>query len=477
MSAFAEYDSCDGLELARLVADRQVKPEELLDAAIERVERLNPKLNAVVYPWYDEARRAIARGLPEGPFRGVPFLLKDLHASFAGQPISNGSRLFAGSVSDHDTELVARYRRAGLVVFGRTTSPELGLTSTTESRLHGRTHNPWKLGHTAGGSSGGAAAAVAAGILPVANASDGGGSIRIPASCCGVFGLKPTRGRNPMGPDVGEGWAGMSTAHVVSRSVRDSAAMLDATAGPDLGAPYWAEPPSRPWRAEVGVDPGRLRVALQTRAFNGVATHPDCRAAVEDAARLCSDLGHHVEPAEIAIDAQELGEATITLIGANVRAALEERTAALGRGLASDDVELVTYGMAMHAETIASWRYARAVRAIHAIGREVARFLTRYDVLLTPTMATPPLELGRLSLSPADVEAYRADVSLTIGYTALFNASGNPAMSVPLFWNAAGLPIGAQFAGRYGDEAMLFRLAAQLEAARPWGTRRPPLAA
>ncbi len=473
MSPLADYESYDGLGLADLVAKGEVTPDELLDAAIERVESRNPALNAVVYTWYDEAHAAIAAGLPEGPFRGVPFLLKDLYAYFAGQPISNGSRFFDDYVPDHDSELVARYRRAGLAIFGRSASPEFGLTTTTESLLHGETHNPWNLAHTTGGSSGGAAAAVAGGVLPVAHASDGGGSIRIPASCCGLFGMKPTRGRNPAGPDVGEGWSGMSTAHVVSRSVRDSAAMLDATAGPDLGAPYWAEPPTRPWLEEVSANPGRMRIAYQTRAFNGAETHPDCAAAVDDAAKLCAELGHDVEAAELTVDAQTLGEATLTVIGSNVRALVEDRAAELERDFTPDDMELITYGMVMGAVEAPAAAYARSVRVLHAAGRRVARFLESYDVLLTPTMATPPLELGRLSLSRSDFDAYRDDIMRTVGFTSLLNAAGNPAMSVPLAWNSAGLPVGSQFVGRYGDEATLYRLAAQLEEARPWKDRRP----
>jgi amidase/6-aminohexanoate-cyclic-dimer hydrolase len=470
-----DYESYDGLGLAELVAKGETTPDELLDCALDRVERVDPKINAVVYRWVDEARAAIRAGLPDGPFRGVPFLLKDLYALYAGQPISNGTRLYDGYVPDHDSELVARFRRAGLVIFGRTTSPEFGLTTSTESVLHGQTRNPWNLAHTSGGSSGGASAAVAAGILPVANASDGGGSIRIPASCCGLFGLKPTRGRNPMGPDQGEGWSGMSTAHVLSRSVRDCAAMLDATSGPDVGAPYWAQPPARSFSQEVGADPGQLRIAWQTRAFNGVETHPDCSAAVEEAARLCESLGHRVEPAELSVDVEEMGRATITLIAANVRAAALDRAAELGRELQPGDVEPVTYGMILQAESAGAADYARAIRVIHAAGRRVARFLEDWDVLLTPTMATPPLELGLLSLSRSDFDAYAADVQRTVGFTSLLNATGNPAMSVPLVWNDAGLPIGTQFIGRYADEATLYRLASQLEQARPWFDRRPTL--
>jgi amidase/6-aminohexanoate-cyclic-dimer hydrolase len=470
---FAEYEKYDGLGLAELVARREVSAEELLDAALERVERRNPKLNAVILLCADRARAAIRAGLPEGRFRGVPFLLKDLHATLAGEPISFGSRIYRDFVSDHDAEITARYKRAGLVIFGRTTSPEFGLTGTTESLLWGKTRNPWNLEHSSGGSSGGASSAVAAGILPVAHASDGGGSIRIPATCCGLFGLKPTRARIPSGPDVGEGWGGMSTAHVVSRSVRDSAALLDATAGPDLGAPYWAERPARPWLSEVSAAPGRLRIALQTRPWNGAEVHPDCRAAAEDAARLCTSLGHDVEPAEIEIDAKALNDAVQVLIGANTLATVEDRARALGRDFTPDDIEPITYGMCLRARERGAAEYARAIRVVHATGRIVARFFERYDLLLTPTMATPPLPLGRIALDRPDIDGYVADISRVVGFTSLFNVAGNPAVSVPLYWNAAGLPIGVQFAARYGDEATLFRLGAQLEAARPWRDRRP----
>jgi amidase/6-aminohexanoate-cyclic-dimer hydrolase len=473
MSPLDDYETYDSLGLADLVRRREVRPEELLDAAIDRVEKLNPKLNAVVLRLYDEARTAIAKGLPDGPLRGVPFLLKDLHAHLAGVRLTSGCRFFEDFVSDHDSEIVTRYKRAGLVIFGRTASPEFGLTTTTESTLFGQTRNPWNLAHTAGGSSGGAAAAVAAGILPSANASDGGGSIRIPASCCGLFGLKPTRARNPAGPDRGEGWSGMSVVHALTRSVRDSAALLDSTQGPQAGDPYWAPPPARPYLDEVETAPGRLRVAFQTEAFNGVETHRDCVAAVEDAARLCAELGHEVNEARLTVDGEKLGEATRLIVAANLRATLEDRARALGREFTQDDLEWVTYVMAISVKDVGAAEYARSVRLIHALGRQVAHFLEDHDVLLTPSMATPPLALGKLALSNEDLGEFVANLKLTTAYTQLFNASGNPAMSVPLFWNAAGLPVGVQFAGRFGDEATLFRLAAQLENARPWFNRRP----
>ncbi|MCZ6464995.1 MAG: amidase [Proteobacteria bacterium] len=469
-----EYESYDALGLAELVKSGETSADELLEAAIERLEERNPRLGAVVIPMLEQARAAVREGLPDGPFHGVPFLLKDLHAHYAGVATTNGCALFRDFVPDHDAELTARYKRAGLVVFGKTASPEFGITTTTESTLFGVTHNPWSPDHTAGGSSGGAASAVAGGILPAANASDGGGSIRIPASCCGLFGMKPTRARTPLGPDVGEGWAGMSTAHAVTRSVRDSAALLDVTQGPDLGAPYWAPPLERPYLEEVGAPAGRLRVAVQTRSFNGVETHPDCVAAVEDAARLCAELGHDVEEAELAVDAETLGNATRVIIFANLIATLEDRTEALGRELGPNDIEPMTQRMVKLAENVRASEYARSVRIVHGVGRQVAVFLQRYDVLVTPTMAAPPLLLGTLALTNPDTKDYVTSVLKTTGFTQLFNVSGNPAMSVPLAWNEQGLPVGVQFAGRFGDEATLFRLAAQLEEAQPWFDRRPP---
>jgi amidase/6-aminohexanoate-cyclic-dimer hydrolase len=473
MARIEEYEQQDALGLAAWVRAGEVSPQELLEAAVARVEARNPALNAVVIRAFEEGRKAIEAGLPEGPFRGVPWLLKDLHAAWTGVRLTNGSRFFAENVSDYDHEITVRYRRAGLVLFGRTASPEFGLTATTESTLYGDTRNPWDRTRSAGGSSGGAATAVAAGIVPAAHATDGGGSIRVPASCCGLFGMKPTRARVPSGPKLGEGWSGMSVQHAVSRSVRDSAALLDAVAGPALGDPYFAPTPTRPYLEEVGRDPGRLRVALQTSAFNGAEVDPDCVAAARDAAKLCRSLGHEVEESELGVDRELLSNAAGMIITANLRATLLERGEQLGRAYTGEDVEPLTFLMAEGAKGREAADYARAIRTIHAVGREVSAFLDRFDVLLTPTMATPPLPLGRLSLSRSDLPGLLADLPRTIGFTQLFNASGHPAMSVPLHWNAAGLPIGVQFAGRFGDEATLFRLAAQLESARPWFLQRP----
>jgi amidase/6-aminohexanoate-cyclic-dimer hydrolase len=470
-----DYESYDALGLAELVRRGEVQPKELLAAALERMERLEPILNAVPIPMIEEAQRALDQGLPEGPFTGVPYLIKDLHLLWDGVRTTNGSALFADYVADHDSELTRRYRAAGLVTFGRSASPEFGITPTTESTLFGDTHNPWSLEHSAGGSSGGSAAAVAAGYVPLANASDGGGSIRIPASACGLFGMKPTRGRTPMGPDAGKGWAGMSAVHAVSRSVRDNAALLDATHGPDLGAPYVAPPPERPYLEEVTQSPERLRIAFQRTTWNGSPTEPECVAAVEDAARLCEAQGHDVVDLPMEVDGELIRLASATIIPTNLQVVLEDRAAALGRELEAGDVEPGTWGMTQVGRQRSAADYVRAVKGIHQLGRQVEGFLRDFDVLLTPTMATPPVKLGRINLSNPNPAEHIQTLFQYIGFTQLFNASGHPSMSVPLCWNDEGLPLGIQFTGRFGDEGTLFRLAGQLEQARPWFDRRPPL--
>jgi Asp-tRNA(Asn)/Glu-tRNA(Gln) amidotransferase A subunit family amidase len=472
-----ELERHDGLGLAELVRRKEVTAAEVVEATLARIDARNPAINAVVTRLDDHARAAVAAGLPDGPFTGVPYLLKDLGALVTGAVTSNGGRLFAANVADHDSEITARLRRAGLVIVGKSNTPEMGLCPSTEPRLFGPTRNPWKLDHSAGGSSGGAAAAVAAGMLPMAHATDGGGSIRIPASCCGLFGLKPTRARNPMGPDAGEGWGGASVGHAVTWSVRDSAALLDATSGPDVGDPYWAPPPAGPFLAEVGREPGPLRIALTTTPWHEAPVHAECAAAARDAAALCASLGHRVEEARPEIDEAAWRHATRVIIAANVTFALETRAAALGRPLGEDDVERMTWERVLDGRRMPAADYARSIWVVHRVGRQVARFFQRHDVLLTPTMCQPPYPLGVLDMGTRDPQAYLAAVFASIGFTALFNSSGNPAMTVPLATSSAGLPLGVQFAGRFGDEATLFRLAAQLEAARPWAGRRPPGAA
>ncbi len=475
MAIFRDYHKYDATGLAQLVRDGSVSAQELLETAIECVERLNPSLNAVIQPMYDQARGEIAAGLAEGPFRGVPFMLKDLGMLYKGVPTTNGSRLFRDFIPDHHSHLVERYRQAGLVIMAKTNTPEMGLTATTEPLLHGPSRNPWNLEHSTGGSSGGAAAAVAAGMLPAAHATDGGGSIRIPAACCGLFGLKPTRARNPMGPDFGEGWSGMGVGHAITRSVRDSAALLDATSGPADGDPYWAPPPARPFAKEVGSDPGRLRIAVSNVAPNDVPVHPDCVKAVEEVGKLCVELGHNVVEDAPPLNMTFLISAMRIVWGANTRAAAEIRYHALGKKPDGEGLENVTWMLAEEGRTTSAADYARAIQVLHRTGRDFAQFLENYDLFLTPTVAQPPWPLRALSMMDEDLDAYFYNLFAHIPFTAQFNSTGQPAMSVPLHWTQDDLPVGVQFAARFGDEATLLRLGAQLEAARPWGDRRPPV--
>jgi amidase/6-aminohexanoate-cyclic-dimer hydrolase len=362
-----------------------------------------------------------------------------------------------------------------MTIFGKTHSPELGATTTSESRLFGKTRNPWNLDRIAGGSSGGAAAAVAAGIIPLAHATDGGGSIRIPASCCGLFGLKPTRARTPSGPKRGEGWGGMSIGHCVSRSVRDSAALLDATAGPALGDPYFAPEQERPYIEEVKQSPGKLRIAFSTTPAIPASVHPDCVAAVHDVAKLLESLGHHVEEAAPVLNGMEIVQAQGTVISANIAAAIDEAAALHGRAPRADDVEKANWYRVERAREADSSAYPKAMAVIHQVGRTLAGFMTGYDVLLQPTVTQPPLPLGVVHLDRDDLEGLFRDLIGFVPFTGLYNISGQPSMNVPLVWNAAGLPIGTMFTARFGDEPTLFRLAAQLEQARPWADKRPPL--
>lgn len=468
----------DATAQAELVRSGEVTPLELVEAAIGRIEGLNPSLNAVVTRMYDEAREtAMGMGMgdvPEGPFRGVPFLLKDLGTTYAGVRLTDGSAFMRDFVPKRDNELVLRLKRAGLITVGKTNTPEFGLLPTTESRFLGACHNPWDTTRTPGGSSGGAAAAVAAGFVAMAHASDGGGSIRIPASCCGVFGLKPTRARNPAGPNMGDVFGGLVNDHVVTRSVRDSAALLDAVSGPDVGDPYWAPPPQRPFVQEVGADPGQLRIAFTTTPFSGVPVHPDCVKAAEDAATLCSELGHHVEEAAPRIDGQRVARAFGTIWAAGCAWSLDGAGYATKQKPTPEQVEPLTWALYERGHRRTAAQYLMAVQILQKMGRDMGRFFQKYDILLTPTLAEPPVPLGEFDPRP-DNPLHGFHRSGTFSpFTAVFNGSGQPAMSVPLLWNHDGLPIGTQFVGRFGDEATLFRLAAQLEQARPWATRRAP---
>lgn len=467
-------DQHDAMGLAQLVRARQVSPEELLETAISRTEALNPRFNFMAQQLYDYGRAAIAKGLPDGPFRGVPWLLKDLHCSITGHVTENGSRLYRGHTSDHTSELVTRIEKAGFVVFGKTTTPEFGLTGTTESELSGATRNPWNIAHSAGGSSGGAAVAVAAGVLPAAHASDGGGSIRIPASCCGLFGMKPSRGRVPMGPQRTEGWGGLSVQHAITRSVRDSAAILDVTHGVEMGSRTSAPAPDGSFLSALERAPKPLRIALMLDAPAGSPVDPECIAAARAAAKLCEQLGHHVEEAAPKLDVAAIGAASFTIIAASVAADVIDRAAAIGAKIGPDLLEPITLAFVQYGQNIDGMSYARANNRLQGVAIEMARWMQDFDVILSPTLAQLPIELGKINLSTrAEFQDWGAAVARYSPFAQLENLTGQPAMSVPLGMSKNGLPIGVMFVGRYGDEAGLFSLAAQLEQAAPWANRRP----
>jgi amidase len=476
MSAFADYERYDALGLAELVRRREVSPGELLDAAIARVEARNHAVNAVTMELYDYGRRAIGDGLPNGPFTGVPFLMKDLTASIAGVRMTRSSRFFADAPAPTaDSEHVRRLKRAGLIIFGRTNTCELGLSLTCEPQLHGPTRNPWDATRISGGSSGGAAAAVGARILPMAHATDGFGSIRGPAACCGLVGLKPTRGRNTMAPYSGEGLGGLSAEHAVTLSVRDSAALLDATCGPGAGDPYAAPPPARPFRAEVGAESGALRIAWTSQAPNGAKIEAESLRVLGEAARLCAELGHRVEEADPTIDRAAVVATFLTLASANTVVNLASHPTK-GRAARADEVEKVTWATAQLGEKVSGAAYVSATQTAHRLGRQMAAFHADWDVLLTPGLATLPPKLGWIDMMMDDVDEYWRRVFTFSPFTVWFNITGQPAMMLPLGHTADGLPVAVQLVARYGDEATLFRLAAQLEAARPWFGRKPALA-
>ena len=471
-----EAADMDALGQAELVRRGDVKPIELVETVIERIERVNPTLNAVVTPMYDEAREVASGSIPDGPFAGVPFLLKDFLAEYGGVRFTEGSAFLKDFVPDEDSELVKRYKRAGLIFVGKTNTPELAIGATTEPHLFGETHNPWDTSRTPGGSSGGAGASVTAGIVPMAHGNDAGGSIRIPASCCGVFGLKPTRARNPLGPHYGDVFSGLVAEHCLTRTVRDSAALLDATAGPDLGDPYWAPPPERPFLHEVGADPGRLRIAFSSQTPLGTDVHPDCATALREAADLCAELGHDVSEAAPAIDGEALWKAFTNVIAVGDGWAIEDWGRRTGRAPTQELFEPFVWSLTRRGHQISAPDYLLILQDLQRISRDIARFFVDYDVWLTPTLGTPPVPLGELSFSGGDPFELRRRTAEFSPFTYISNVTGQPAMSMPLHWNSDGLPIGTHFVGRFGDEATLFRLAGQLEAARPWASRRPAVA-
>ncbi|GAB2769765.1 amidase [Amycolatopsis magusensis] len=484
-----DYPSYDAVGLAALVRDGQATPADLLEAARARLERVNPRLNAVV--------RAVdpPAAASDGPFAGVPFLLKDLHQDLAGLPTSSGSRSMVSVPAEQTATVVQRWLDAGLVVFGKTNTPEFGAKGITEPELFGPARNPWNTEHTPGGSSGGAAAAVAAGVVPCAGASDGGGSIRIPASACGLFGLKPSRGLIPAGPARAEGLGGTATDGVISRSVRDTAAMLDVLAGPTTMSPYLAAGPATPFADEAGLEPGRLRIGLCTASAINPNPHPEAVAAARAAGDLLDELGHEV----VELPSQPFDDATLAkdfLTSWFVSCAHSMADCKAVSGASDSAFELDTRTMAALGRATDPVDLLRAIERRHEHTRRLAEFHESYDFLLTPATATPPPKIGAFD-TPAPVRvAQRALLTVKaagllrhtplvdqlihenlswVPYTQLANLTGRPAMSVPLHWTAGGLPIGAQFVGRLGADGALLRLAAQLEQARPWADRRPAL--
>ncbi len=468
----------DATDQAELVRSGEASPAELVDAAIARVEELNPDLNAVIHPLFEEAREEAAGELPDGPFRGVPFLLKDLGAAFAGQPLHMGMRVlkdidFRAPV---DTYLAERFRAAGFVTIGKTNLPEMGILPTSEPDAYGPTRNPWDTSRSAGGSSGGSAAAVAAGMVPVAHANDGGGSIRIPASKCGLVGLKPTRQRISEGPLIGDNMSGLTVELVVSRSVRDTAAILDAVHGPAPGDPYVAPPPERPYVDELDADPGRLRIGFITQPIAEETPQPVVIDAARDTGELLESLGHEVEEVDLSAFAQiDVVPTFMVRWAAGQAAAIAQISTVIGREIGPDDVEPLTWALAEMGRGVNGADYLAAVGQHQLLSRMVAALHDTYDLLLTPTLGEVPPPLGTFDDSgPDPLDAIRR-AGLTAAFTATYNVTGQPAISLPLHWSDEGLPMGTQLAAPFGDEASLIRVAAQLEQARPWGDRVPPI--
>lgn len=470
------YAELDATALAGMVRSGEVSALEVLEEAIARAEAYNPKLNAITYKAYDEARAAASGGrLAEGPFRGVPFLIKDIASPVKGWPQTSGSRFLGNDIAPEDGALTRRFREAGLNLFGKTNTPEFGITGTTEGAFHGPCRNPWNTDYITGGSSGGAAASVAAGVLPMAHASDGLGSIRIPAACCGLFGMKTTRDRNPNSSYDDAAAIGMTVEHVVSRSVRDSAALLDATGYPEPGAPFAYPGKERPYAEEVGAPVGRLRVAFHSETPSGRPVAPEIRAALEETAKLLEDLGHDVEERGLGVDYRRLYLAQRAVSGSNFAATVDGLIEAKGREPEADEMEALTWRNYRGSKGLTGSQAMAGWATLRSMSREILSLHETYDVILSPVLAEPVPRVGEIdpvNMAPRDVDRRQAEV---FPFTPPQNFTGQPAMSVPMGLDGNGLPVGMMFAGRYGDEGTLFRLAGQLEEARPWQAVRPPL--
>ncbi len=471
-----EYSDYDGLGLASLVRRKEVSAADLLDSAVDAITRINPQLNAVVHDHTDLARQALASGVIDGPFCGVPFLLKNTGFEVAGMHLSNGSRLFRSVVSPTDGTLAARYRRGGLQLIGKSNTPEFALSFVTEPAAFGATHNPWSLTHSPGGSSGGSAAAVAAGLVPLANASDGAGSTRVPAAHCGLFGFKPSRMVNPLGPTVVEAIAGMSTPHALTRTVRDSAALLDVTAGGDCGDPYACPLPATSCLSAVSREPGRLRIGLITASPLGGMIEPAILAVVEQAAKRCASLGHDVESVpDAGYDAAALKDAWRVITGVNVASAIARWQARFPQSDALAQLEPVNQQWVREGQQHSGMAYLAAVNQLHATARALGTFFTDYDILLSPVTAQTAPVLGRMASNNPSLNAFYDDFWSHAPFTCAFNAAGCPAMSVPLGMSAANLPVGVHFGAAFGQDSLLFSLAGQLEQDAPWCSRQPPV--
>jgi amidase len=497
---FPEYQAMDATALAELLSRGEVTATEVLGIAQRRLQIVNPLINAVILDLAGPAKLQISSGLPDGPFQGVPFLIKDMDATLAGTPAAAGSRSLKDYVYDHDSELVARFREAGVVFLGKTNCPEFGIMAITEPELHGPTRNPWNLRYTPGGSSGGSAAAVAAGIVPVAHAGDGGGSIRIPAAMCGLFGLKPSRGRQPLGPDIAEAWNGQVVPHVVSRSVRDSAGFLAATRGRDIGAPYDEPSGDHDFLTALDREPGRLRVGFSTKAMLGTQMGPACVAAVADAAALMNELGHEVEEIDLPVNAEEIGLSYLSVVAAGVAASVTLTERLTGIAPHPEMFERPTWFLKQVGEVLSAKELELAKFAVGEMSRKVGRVFDDLDIHISATTAFPPAQIGELGLGtvekvglsalrrlsavtgPTTDPIYRqtlrqlsAESLARTPNTQVFNMTGQPAMSVPLAMTDGGLPIGVQFAAGFGNEALLFSVARQLEIVRPWFDQVPQL--
>ncbi|OCA87168.1 amidase [Pseudobacillus wudalianchiensis] len=472
---FSEYSIYDAVGLAELVKKKEVTPKELAEAAFKGIEKVNPAINAVVQILDKQVDKEIERGLHDGPFTGVPFLIKELGIQAAGVSISSGSRLLAGLVTPTDDELMTRFRKSGLLTVGTTTTPEFGYNFTTESVLHGPTRNPWNIERSAGGSSGGSAAAVAAGIVPIAHANDGAGSVRVPASYNGLIGFKPTRGRVPTGPNTSEPAYGRSSSFAITRSVRDTAALLDCVSGPDVGCYAWAERPKLPYKEEALRAPGRLRIAWSAQPQNQAPVNEEVVRVLHQTVKLCEELGHEVIEAAPVVDEEWHSLAALRIKAAYTTAAINKASARLKRTPSEENLETAIWSAYQIGQSLKAAELLEAFDIQNRISRSVGEFFTHYDVLLTPTAAQLPPVIGELNMDApdSDMKGFGKKIFRYFPFTRLFNTTGQPAVSLPLGWSASGLPIGMQFAGRFADEATLFRLAGQLEEACSWNTKTP----